>query len=317
MVLKIILPVELAADIQPHLPPEVLVVHVDGEGNFDGDAKDAEVYMNWFYLKRSTFNQVLAATPLLRWHHTVSAGVNHILTPTFLKRNIILTNSAGVNAVAVAEFVLTSMLYHRKQIVKLQTLQSQRDWIKGLQLQELMGATLLIIGTGCVGTEIARRAKVFGMKVLGTRRHPQQLPEFDRVVGLDQWHSLLPLADYVVIAIPLTPDTQGMIDESVLRTMSSHAYLINVARGAVVDEAALLKALTEGWIGGAALDTFLTEPLPPESPFWSLSNVLVTPHCAGTSPQQRQRLVTLFLDNLSRYRSAMPLLNVVNQKLGY
>jgi phosphoglycerate dehydrogenase-like enzyme len=317
MFLKIILPVELAADIEPHLPPDVLIVRVDSEGNFDDDPQDAEVYVNWLNLKRTTLDKVLAAAPALRWHHTVSAGVNDLLIPTFLERNLILTNSAGVNAVAVAELVLTFMLYHVKQIAELQTLQHQRNWMKGLELQELMGRSLLIIGTGSVGIAIAQRAKAFGMKVLGTRRHPHPLPEFDQLVGLDQWRSLLPLADYLVIAIPLTPETQGIIDESALRAMNPHAYLINVARGAVVDEPALLKALTEGWIGGAALDTFVTEPLPPESPFWSLPNVFVTPHCAGVSPQMRQRLVALFLDNFSRYRSGAPLRNVVNQKLGY
>ncbi|MDB9317681.1 D-2-hydroxyacid dehydrogenase [Nodularia spumigena] len=317
MSLKLILPVELADDIEPYLPPDVVIVRVDSQGNFDQDPQDAEVYINWYYLQRSTLHKVLAATPALLWHHTVSAGVNHLLTPTFLERNLILTNSAGVNAVAVAEFVLTFMLYHCKQIITLQTLQDERNWIKGLELQELMGATVLIIGTGSVGCAVAVRAKAFGMKVLGARRHPQPLPGFDQVVGLGEWRSLLPLADYVVIAIPLTPETQGMIDESALRAMDSHAYLVNVARGAVVEEPALLKALTEGWIGGAALDTFLTEPLPPESPFWSLPNVFVTPHCAGTSRQLRQRLVALFLDNFGRYRSGRPLRNVVNQKLGY
>lgn len=317
MSLKLILPVELASDIEPHLPPDVQIVCVDSDGNFDQAPLDAEVYINWFYLKRTTLHKVLASAPALRWHHTVSAGVNHILTPTFIERNLILTNSAGVNAVAVAEFVLTFMLYQTKQIANLKNLQHQRNWIKGLELQELMDKTLLIIGTGSVGIAIAQRAKAFGMKVLGARRHPQPVPEFDEVVGLDRWRSLLPLADYLVIAIPLTPETQGMIDESALRAMNSHAYLINVARGAVVDEPALLKALTEGWIGGAALDTFFTEPLPPESPFWSLPNVFVTPHCAGASPPVRQRLVALFLDNFSRYLSGMPLRNVVNQKLGY
>jgi phosphoglycerate dehydrogenase-like enzyme len=317
MLLKIILPVELAAEIEPHLPSDVVTIHVDSDGNFDDNPQDAEVYMNWYYLKKTTLYKVLADAPKLRWHHTVSAGVNHLLTPTFLERNLILTNSAGVNAIAVAEFVLTFMLYHTKQIVALQTLQHQKTWVKGLELQELLDKTLLIIGTGQVGREIAQRAKAFGMKVLGIRRHPQPLPAFDQIVGLDQWRSLLPLADYLVIAIPLTSDTQGMIDELALRAMDSQAYLINVARGAVVDEPALLKALTEGWIGGAALDTFVGEPLPLASPFWSLPNVFVTPHCAGTSSQLRSRLVALFLDNLNRYLSGLPLRNVVNQKLGY
>ena len=180
-----------------------------------------------------------------------------------------------------------------------------------------MEATLLIIGAGGIGQAIAQRASAFGMRVWGFCRHPQPLPGFERVVGADEWRSLLPEADYVVIATPLTPETQGMIDAATLRSMRPSAYLINVARGAVVDEAALLTAVDEGWIAGAGLDTFCTEPLPLDSPFWSRQNVFVTPHCSGSSPRAIQRSIALFLDNLTCYRAGTPLRNVVDKTAGY
>ncbi len=315
--MKLILPIEFAADIEPHLPPDARFVRVDSDGNLDGDAVEAEVYLNWFYLKSATLHKVLAAAPALRWQHTPSAGVNHILTPTFLERDIVLTNGAGVHAIPIAEFVLTFMLYHAKHLRSLQALQAEHHWVRGLELQELMDATVLIIGAGSIGQAIAQRAKAFGMRVWGSRRNPQPLEGFERVVGAQEWRSLLPEADYVVIATPLTPETKGMVNEAALRSMRPSAYLINIARGAVVDEAALLTALRSGWIAGAGLDTSYTEPLPPDSPFWSLPNVFVTPHCSASSPQVQQRSVALFLDNLGRYQAGMPLRNVVDKKAGY
>lgn len=315
--MKLILPIEVAADIQPHLPPDSRFVRVDSEGNLDGDANDAEVYLNWFYLKRPTHEKVLAAAPALRWQHTPSAGVNHILTPIFLERDIVLTNGAGVHAIPIAEFVLAFMLNHAKQLPKLQALQVQHHWKKGFELQELSGATVLIIGTGGIGQAIAQRASAFGMRVWGSRRNPQPLPGFERVVGADEWRSLLPEADYVVVATPLTPETKGLINASVLRLMRPSAYFINIARGAVVDEEALITALSEGWIAGAGLDTFYPEPLPPDSPFWSLPNAFVTPHCSGISPYSVQRSLELFLDNLRRYFAGTPLRNLVDKTAGY
>lgn len=260
---------------------------------------------------------MLAAAPALLWQHTPSAGVNHILTSSFLEQDIILTNGAGVHAIPIAEFVLAFMLYHAKHLRRLQGLQAEHHWNTGLELQELMDATILIIGAGGIGQEIAKRATAFGMRVWGSRRSPQPLAGFERVVGTQEWRSLLPEADYVVIATPLTPETKGMVDAAALRSMCASAYLINIARGAVVEEAALLTALSQGWIAGAGIDTFDTEPLPPDSPFWSLPNVFVTPHCSAVSPQVQQRSVELFLDNLQRYQTGMPLRNVVDRKAGY
>ncbi len=315
--MKIILPVELAAKVEPVLPPDIEFVRVDSEGNFDGDPSDAEVYFNGFKLKNTTLHKVLAAAPKIRWQHTPTSGVNRILTPIFLKHNILLTNEPGVHAIPIAEFVLNFMLYHAKNVPKLQKSQSEHHWMNWLELQELYNKNLLLIGTGNIGQEIAVRAKAFSMNVFGSRLHPEPLPNFDLIVGADKWRSLLPEVDYVVIATPLTPETKGLIDAKALRSMRKSAYLINIARGAIVDENALLTALGEKWIAGAGLDTFTTEPLPPESPFWSLPNVLITPHCSSLTPQLYDRIVALFIDNLTRYRNGKPLRNVVDKNAGY
>lgn len=315
--MKLILPDHLIAEIKPQLPSDVEFVQVDSEGNLNGDASDAEVYVNGFYLKSSTLDKVLAAAPKLRWQQTPSAGVNHILTPNFLQRDIILTNGAGVHAIPISEFVLAFMLYHAKNLRKLQTLQDEHTWVRGVFLEELANATLLIIGTGNIGQAIASRAKPFGVRVWGSRRHPEPLPNFDKIVGADEWRSLLPAADYVVIATPLTPETKGLIDEAALQSMRPSAYLINIARGAIVDETALLTALREGWIAGAGLDTVAIEPLPPESPLWSLPKAFITPHCSALSPRLRERIAELFIDNLKRYQTGQPLRNVVDKKAGY
>jgi len=190
---KLILPIEVAAQIEPHLPSDAAVVRVDGEGNLDGDAGDAEIYLSWFYLKSTTLHKVLAAAPQLRWHHAPNAGVNHILTPTYLERDLILTNGAGVHGIPIAEFVITFMLAHGKNLPKLYVLQDEHYWLKGLPMQELFDATLLIIGAGGIGQEIASRAKAFGMQIWGSRRHPERLPNFDRVVGLRSGDRCFPM----------------------------------------------------------------------------------------------------------------------------
>jgi phosphoglycerate dehydrogenase-like enzyme len=321
--MKLLLPREFAAELEPKLLPDIYpnieIAWVDTHGNIEGDPSDAEVYFNWFYLKPDTLRKVLLAAPQLRWHQSPSAGVNHILIPEYLERDITLSNGAGTFSISIAEFVLTYILYHAKNLSKLLDLQANHVWKKSIELpiQEVSDATLLIIGAGNIGQAIAKRASAFGMRVWGSRRKPEPLPDFEKVVGANEWRSLLPEADYIVLATPLTPKTKHLIDESALRSMRPNAYLINIARGAVVDEAALITALKEGWIAGAGLDTFQTEPLPPDSPLWLLPNVFVTPHCSGFSPRIAERMIALFLDNLKRYQTGQPLRNVVDKTAGY
>lgn len=315
--MKLILPVEIAHEIEPHLPENTIVVRVDSEGNINGDATDAEVYFSWFYLKPTTLHRVLDAAPSLRWHHAPNAGVNHILTPKYLERDLILTNGAGVHGIPIAEFVITYLLAYCKQLPSLYKLQNEHNWQRGLPIQELFGKTLLIIGAGGIGQEIAVRAKAFGMHIFGSSRHPKPLPNFDKVVGANEWKELLPEAEFVVIAAPLTLETKGMIDVETLGLFRPDSYLINIARGAIVDELALTTALEKGWIAGAALDTVFTEPLPPESPLWTLPNVFITPHCSGNSPRVKERTIALFLENFTRYRQGQQLRNVVDKTAGY
>lgn len=299
------------------MPDDVEVVWVDREGNLDQDASDAEVYFSAGLLKPAILDKILNAAPAIRWQHTPSAGVNHLLTPTALSRDIILTNSAGVHGVPIAEFVLAFMLNHVKHLRKFHQFQAQHQWEWNVGLQELLDATVLIIGAGGIGQEIAKRSNAFGMRVWGSRKHPEPLPYFDQIVGATEWQSLLPEADFVVLAIPLTSETKGIINAEALRAMRPSAYLINIARGALVDETALLTALTEGWIAGAGIDAFVTEPLPADHPFWSVPNLFVTPHTSWNSPHTRTRTVDLFLDNLHRYRTGQPLRNVVDRTAGY
>ena len=315
--MKLILPVEIAHEIEPHLPENTIVVRVDSEGNINGDATDAEVYFSWFYLKPTTLHRVLNAAPSLRWHHAPNAGVNHILTPKYLERDLILTNGAGVHGIPIAEFVITYLLAYSKRLPSLYKLQNEQNWQRGLPIQELFGKTLLIIGAGGIGQEIAVRAKAFGMRIFGSSRHPKPLPNFDKVVGANEWKELLPESEFVVIAAPLTLETKGMIDMETLGLFRPDSYLINIARGAIVEESALTKALQEGWIAGAALDTVFTEPLPAESPLWTLPNVFITPHCSGNSPRVKERTIALFLENFTRYRQGQQLRNVVDKTAGY
>lgn len=315
--MKLILSIEFAAVLEARLPADVQVVWVDREGNLDGDASDAEVYLSAGLLKSAVLDKILNAAPAVRWQHTPSAEVNHLLTPTALARDMILTNGAGVHGVPIAEFVLALMLDRVKHLGKLHQFQTEHHWEWNLGLQELLGATVLILGAGGIGQEIAKRASAFGMRVWGSRKHPEPLPNFDRIVGAKEWQSLLPEADFVVLALPLTPETKGIIDAEVLRAMRPSAYLINIARGALVDEAALLTALTEGWIAGAGIDAFVIEPLPPDHPLWSVPNLFVTPHISWNSPHTRTRTADLFLDNLHRYRTGLPLQNVVDRHAGY
>lgn len=319
--MKLILSTEFAVYLVGRLPTDIQVVWADREGNLDGDASDAEVYFNPSLLKPEVLDKILNAAPGLRWQHTPSAGVNHLLTPTALSRDIILTNSAGVHAIPIAEFVMAFMLNHVKHLGKLHQRQIDRTWDRPWKdstfLQELFGATVLIIGAGGIGQAIAQRASAFGMRVWGSRKHPNPLLSFEKIVGANEWYPLLPAADFVVLALPLTSETKEIIDAKVLRSMQRSAYLINIARGALVDETALLTALTEGWIAGAGLDAFVTEPLPAEHPLWSAPNLFVTPHTSWSSPHTRTRTVALFLENLHRYRTEQPLRNVVDRAMGY
>ena len=252
----------------------------------------------------------LFALPGLRWFHSFSAGVDHPAFRTLLERGVLLSNSSGSSSVPIAQYVLAMMLRATKRFDALAEAQRGRRW-QPVQAEELTGKTAGIVGVGHIGGEVARLAQAFGMRVIGCRRRRAHARYVDELVTPERLPELLGRADFVVLTVPLSAQTDGLIDEAALRSMKPSAWLINVSRGRVVREAALVRALREGWIAGACLDVFEEEPLPPESELWSLANVVVTPHQSGFSPLNFDRASELFLENLRRYVAGRPLRNRV------
>ncbi|WP_129672683.1 D-2-hydroxyacid dehydrogenase [Candidatus Chloroploca sp. Khr17] len=314
--MKLILPAQIRDLLVPLLTDDLTAVWVNGDGEFDGDPAGAVAYFRWWG-EQEAFLKVIRVAHDLRWVHTPSAGVDHLLVPEIFERDLILTNSAGVHAIPMAEFVFAMLLNRVKQLPTYQAAQAECRWARGIDLHELYGATMLILGIGGIGDAIAQRAVAFGMRVWGSRRTNRPSPYAERVVTGNAWHALLPEADYVVVAAPLTPETRGMINAETLAMMRPSAFLVNVARGPLVDEQALIEALQQGRIAGAALDTFAQEPLPPASPLWHLPNVMITPHATANSLRMHERQVALFLDNLQRFQRGQPLLNLVDKAAGY
>ncbi|MDP9236546.1 MAG: D-2-hydroxyacid dehydrogenase [Chloroflexota bacterium] len=251
----------------------------------------------------------------LKWFHTFSAGVDSPVFQQLIDRGTILTNSSGASAPSIAQYVLAMMLHRVKRMGEWHEQQARREW-RQLAAGELTGQTVGIIGTGAIGGEVARLAQAFGMRVLGIRRSDRRAKHLDEQLTIRRLPYLLKQSDHVVLACPLTKETEGLIGERELRAMKPDATLINVARGRVVDEPALVRALEEGWIGGACLDVFAQEPLPESSPLWSLPNVVLSPHNSGFSPLNMARSMAIFLDNLERFTAGKRLRNRVTHAGG-
>ncbi len=257
--------------------------------------------------------------PRLRWLQTTGAGVDWLLRyPQIAQSDLIITNASGVHAIPISEHILALMLALTRDIQRCVRDQVQHRWNRGHRITEMDGATMGLIGVGAIGEKTAEKAKGLNVRVLGLRRHPEKgSPWVDRMYGPDQLLEMLPEADWVVITTPLTRETRGLIGERELRAMKETAYIINIGRGAIIQERALIRALQEGWIAGAGLDVFEQEPLPEDSPLWDMENVIITPHYAGLTPYYADRVVEIFTENLRRYQAGQPLINEVDKRLGY
>ncbi|HUY79026.1 MAG TPA: D-2-hydroxyacid dehydrogenase [Ktedonobacterales bacterium] len=268
---------------------------------------------------------VLTLAPNLRWLALPSAGAERILRMglTQARPDLIITTASGVHGVPMSEFVLSVMLIWARRWPEIFTAQREKRWPESqLELMggELDGATLGVIGLGAIGRRIAQLGRAVGMRVVALRRSAtpgQTDPDADTLYAPNQLADLLGQADYVVLSAPSTPETDHLITAERLRQMKRSAVLINIARGELVDEPALIAALRDGAIAGAGLDVFETEPLPADSPLWSMPNVIISPHISGVTPRYSTRLATLFLDNVARLRSGQPLRNVVDVARGY
>ncbi|MFM8409085.1 MAG: D-2-hydroxyacid dehydrogenase, partial [Alphaproteobacteria bacterium] len=259
-----------------------------------------------------------------RWMQTALAGVEEVLFPELVESDVVLTNGAGLHATSIPEHVLAVMFALARNLHHAQRLQAEARWGRfdviafAGGIRELAGSRLAILGAGPIGTALVPRARALGMTVRVLRRRPGVGVEgADAFVGPESLHELLGWADFVVLALPLTAETNGLIGREAIEAMRSSAFLVNVARGEVVDDDALVDALRRGRIAGAALDAFRTEPLPPDSPWWTLPNVIVTPHVSGYAPDYFAAFVELWRDNLRRWTQGRPLRNVVDKRLGY
>jgi len=236
-----------------------------------------------------------------------------------LKSDFMLTSASGLHATPIGEYVLCVMLMFCKGAPRFVRAQERREWLRFMP-QELYGKTVGVVGLGHIGAEVARLAKAFGCRVLATRRSVTSRTKgelVDELLPPPELPALLAESDFVVLAVPLTPDTRHLIGEAELRAMRPTGVLINIARGAVLDEAALVRALKEGWIAGAGLDVFEQEPLPPESELWDMENVILSPHISGGTEIYNQRAVGIFCENLRRYLAGERLMNLADPSRGY
>jgi phosphoglycerate dehydrogenase-like enzyme len=312
----------------------------------DVDALGPEAYAQRFVEVLSPDTEILythaapfdlGLTPRLRWVQVDSAGVNLLHTTPLWQSDISITSANGIHAVQIAEYVLSMLLSHFHHLPQAYRLQSQALWAKGKQIDtfvpsEIRGKTLGILGYGAIGREVGRLAAACGMRVIATKRRGSSatfdgwtptgtgdpdgsIPE--QYYDLDELHDLLVQSDVLVLALPLTKQTQSIIGKAELAMVRAHTFIVNIARGPLIDHHALITALQERRIGGVALDVTDPEPLPADSPLWAMENVLITPHIAGLSTHYNDRITDLFSENLRRYLNGEPLLNTVQRALGY
>ena len=278
----------------------------------------------------------LSRAPELKWVQLHTAGVDHLLDHSLMRSDILLTTASGIHATPIAEYVFASILAFSRRVPQMLYYQKRREWPQGrwnlFARPELRDRTLGIIGYGSIGREMGRIARCFGMRVVATKRSVSQVRDvgyavqgtgdrkgalLDEAFPPERLSDMLNLCDYVVVTVPLTPETRKLIGEAELRAMKPSAYLVNISRGETVDEAALIRALQEGWIAGAGLDVFEEEPLPSDSPLYDLENVILSPHISGFTLRYDERASDLFAENLRRYLTGEPLLNLVDKERGY
>ena len=280
---------------------------------------DTDIFIGWS-LRPPQF----VAAKKLRWIHSPAAAIHQLMFPELVQSDVIVTNSTDIHGPVVAEHAIALLLALAKRLPQAMQYQAKHEWSQ-TQLwrdqhrpREVADTTVAVIGLGGIGREFTARAKALGMKVLAVRENPAKGSDgADAVYSSAQIDEVLPQADYVLLCTPVTPATTGIMNAARLSKMKPDAYLINVARGPLIDEAALLDTLKHRRIAGAALDVFTAEPLPHDSPFWSLDNVLITPHTAAVTDRLWARHYQNIVENMNRFLAGKPLLNMVDKKRGY
>ena len=301
------------------LPDKTSIVVGNSMELFERHLESADVLLNWS-LDRELMRKLLAACPRLQWIHTRSAGLDNLMFPELVESPIVLTNGTGVFSQSLGEFVLAGILYFAKDFRRMIRSQMAGIW-DPFDIVEISGQTVGIVGYGDIGRAVATRVRAMGMRVLAVKRHGPPLYNVDplvaQVYGPDRLLQMIPQCDYVVVAAPLTPETRSMIGEAEFGAMKPDAVIVNVGRGPVIDEAAMVRALAERRIKGAVLDVFDKEPLADGHPLYGLDNVLLSAHCADHTPDWMEQAMRFFIEQFERFRTSVPLQNIVEKKLGY
>jgi phosphoglycerate dehydrogenase-like enzyme len=279
---------------------------------FTKAARDADIIC----MARKYSRSMVLEARRLKWLHVGGTGIDRLRPLSDLDPELMITNTPGLNAEMIADYVICVILMLTWDFPRLVRNQLERLWERW-PVDTVQGKVLALIGVGNIGRAVISRATVLGMRVMGVKRSPEPVPGLEQVVGLDQLHQILRLADFVVLAVPLTSETWGMIGPRELEAMKKSAYLINVCRGNVVQERALITALQRGHIAGAALDVFENEPLPADSELWGFKNVIISPHISSWSKDYRMRAAEIFWVNLERYLSGNPLLHIIDRSREY
>lgn len=295
-------------------------VWADSDEALASAIEDADIVFAWNYFTNPKMLQrALPFAKRLRWIQVAGVGIERLLFPEVVESDVVLTNGAGIYEQTLAEYATMLMLLFAKDVVR--TFEDQRNhrWeFRGPKCDTLVGKELLVVGAGGIGRAIGRQGRLLGMRSIGVARTGRNGGEdFEIIHPTTGFHDLVADADYLVLICPLTSETEGMVDRDVLSRMKATAVLINLGRGELVVEDALLEALRSGQIAGAALDVLWQEPLPPDHAIWDMPNVVVSPHIAGDTKDTPERFVQLFLDNLGRWQSGQPLKNVVDKALGW
>lgn len=291
--------------------PELSVVAVSTPGDAEAHVAQADVIAGWGFPPA-----LLKHAEKLRWFHKFAAGVDDIVSAGTLPESAVLTRTDGrVFGRRMAEYVIAYMLAHTQNIPRILKQQAEKNW-KPFLTHRVAGKTVGIAGVGDIGQEIVRRAVALDMRVVGWRRSATNVEGVERMyVGADEFHPFLAACDFIVVVLPLTSQTRGLFDEAAFAAMRDGVYIINVGRGPIIQEEALIKALGSGKVAGATLDVFDVEPLPEEHPFWRMDNVIVTPHMSG--PTVAEEVTAPFLENMERFLAGQPLLKQVDRHRGY
>ena len=292
---------------------DLLVVPSDDSKEIQKQLIDADILA----VNHANFPSIKKARKL-KWIQSFSAGLNKILVPDIINSDILVSSLAGVQDISIAEHVLGFMLIFSRRFYETFKNQKQKKWQKSQRIHELRGKKILIVGLGNVGMEIARISNCLGLEVFGIKKNIKLKPKFVKnVYALDQIEKILPIADFVVLSLPLTDNTYHLFDMKKFRVMKKSAVIINIGRGAIINEKDLINALNKKVIEGAALDVTEIEPLPTNSPLWNMENVVITPHHSGPTDIFMDRAIDIFCLNLKAYLKGKPLPNLVDKKRGY